>query len=1155
MSELGPSSSVGNIGGSDSDGSGDPTGGQGVSQLDDGGGETSVSPAINADQHDVLSNPAGSPDDTRDERSTGGSQNGETEGVPGSVSTVAYSGDGEEMPEPSDPTSEISPERRAAIDRFVETKANATSTTAFGLITYDSDGGEHVGAALNGKSELGNLTKAEERYLADRAVEAWQKTKEPENVREAIAAVRDNPSAREALATALAMPKADQERLAKRGIPSVNTVEGGRFSSYMMRSAMSLDAGATLKAFKGAEDHLGKFATNWSHPEQRALLQAAAQPGVDPVAADRVVTSMFMHTKEGTMMAPATRRAMADALAAIRQPGTTQADAAARQELADKIDGILATSGGRNLLFGEKVHPQLRAWAFEQVATEDGWNAETLRNGWVSDVVSRDYAKPVLERYAARGTEPQTLSGEALRNVVAQGLGLQPDILPSENETPAARKQRLAAGLDHKYYSDNPQLKAVVDRITALGGDEATITVLPVTVTSEEFGAATFPVFKVEGKGEGHEGTTYFVDHQGLKYDSLEAWETENRLPKGRMTYFEGMQLDGKMTDPKNTPQVVDTFWERAGVVGDYAAIGVGVAAGVAIVVGTGGTAALVAAGGAGLYTAGRSGAALHDDHQRGIDITDLSNPAVRSKWLDVAAGTLSLGAIGAGMKVANASKSGLQVSQTLARTTAGLQIAANTADAAAVTNQGIHLAQNWDNLSNGERAAGLLNIAFWGGMTAASTRSTGAPLQDAYSFGRLQNHILYGSPYPVRQTGDLMPGQVRVAYDTGPNGRATNIRIETGGNVDPANLALHSRIARQMEASGGLQDRLANYMSGDRHFEVGSAGWEAKLEIDKIGREAQALTRELNSGNLTAARKAEIEVRLTELETATAREMDRLAHFDQMGEGWVASPKTGAEQAEAKRWEPAPEGYRWVAGPNDTPHLARKNAAESKPLYYDPSTRTFHEVEGNVSKPMERVGHGKNEATWYHDDKGNLTRVRANLSEYYTHAGRSAEELAAQTQIRAQGQPGDHAGHALGHRFVLDQGSQNMFPQDANFNTSAYKTFENEVADWISVGAEVRVDMTFSNRSNGRPTNMAVRYEVVDPSTGNVVHKDVLRFGNDANQTYGRVERGDIEVRWDGRAGLSPTSPRLGAGQESLTPLGLPNGANGDGQGIVRGN
>ena len=50
-----------------------------------------------------------------------------------------------------------------------------------------------------------------------------------------------------------------------------------------------------------------------------------------------------------------------------------------------------------------------------------------------------------------------------------------------------------------------------------------------------------------------------------------------------------------------------------------------------------------------------------------------------------------------------------------LTQTAARTQLATNTADAAAVTNEGLTLAAHWDQLSPEERTVGLLNIAFWG--------------------------------------------------------------------------------------------------------------------------------------------------------------------------------------------------------------------------------------------------------------------------------------------------------------------------------------------------------------------------------------------------------------------------------------------------------
>ena len=76
--------------------------------------------------------------------------------------------------------------------------------------------------------------------------------------------------------------------------------------------------------------------------------------------------------------------------------------------------------------------------------------------------------------------------------------------------------------------------------------------------------------------------------------------------------------------------------------------LGAGIVAAGALVIGTGGTTApLVIGGGAALWTTGRAASDLHDKATHGQDITDLSDPSVRSNWLEVAAGALSVGAVG----------------------------------------------------------------------------------------------------------------------------------------------------------------------------------------------------------------------------------------------------------------------------------------------------------------------------------------------------------------------------------------------------------------------------------------------------------------------------------------------------------------------------
>jgi hypothetical protein len=78
--------------------------------------------------------------------------------------------------------------------------------------------------------------------------------------------------------------------------------------------------------------------------------------------------------------------------------------------------------------------------------------------------------------------------------------------------------------------------------------------------------------------------------------------------------------------------------------------------------------------------------------------------------------------------------------------------------------------------------------------------------------------------------------------------------------------------------------------------------------------------------------------------------------------------------------------------------------------------------------------------------------------------------------------------------------------PQDGNYNTGAYKTLENEMADWIAAGGEVTFNVELKNFQSGRPSEISVSYTVVDPKTGIEVYNAGKDFTNDSNQTYKRL-------------------------------------------------
>lgn len=153
----------------------------------------------------------------------------------------------------------------------------------------------------------------------------------------------------------------------------------------------------------------------------------------------------------------------------------------------------------------------------------------------------------------------------------------------------------------------------------------------------------------------------------------------------------------------------------------------------------------------------------------------------------------------------------------------------------------------------------------------------------------------------------------------------------------------------------------------------------------------------------------------------------------------------------------------------------------------------------------------GDNTVTWTNDSQGRPIRAEADLSEVFTDIERSPAETDAQGEAADRGIEGDQGGHLIGHRFVKDQGLKNLFPQNGNFNVSAYKTLENEWADWIESGKEVRITVDLTPKGQDRPDRVRVSYEVIDPASGDVVYDQRVSFRNVAGQHYDRVPRADM--------------------------------------------
>ncbi len=202
--------------------------------------------------------------------------------------------------------------------------------------------------------------------------------------------------------------------------------------------------------------------------------------------------------------------------------------------------------------------------------------------------------------------------------------------------------------------------------------------------------------------------------------------------------------------------------------------------------------------------------------------------------------------------------------------------------------------------------------------------------------------------------------------------------------------------------------------------------------------------------------------------------------------------------------------GSQFEAGKIAGEVLSAGGAVESREV-----STVFSTASKVISPPKEIVvvrTYGKNTGTWIEDAQGRTIRVDAQIRESSSGLVRSQDETAAQRVAAATGREGDVGGHILGHRFMADQGEINLFPQEGNFNNSAYRKMENELADWTGKGKEVHVTITLDPPGATRPDVVKVAYEVIDPATGKTVNFHAEKFYNEAGQGFNRVGIKDME-------------------------------------------
>jgi hypothetical protein len=612
---------------------------------------------------------------------------------------------------------------------------------------------------------------------------------------------------------------------------------------------------------------------------------------------------------------PATRTAMAQAIAQQWHSD----DPAARGAAAERLEGILATEQGRDLLAGQDVPFAARLEALEIIRTDSGWTGERLSahdgNGWTHPEFATEMARARAQQFLdLRGDEPQVLAGTHLENTIGFAMGLPPqEIPPGETVAQMQVRESAVANGEYSYYSQgaaaetvNPVAAAIRD----IGGDAPEVAVLPVQFSSPDSGPVQLPLFRVTDQNTGE---ARYVDNIGRQYDNFDDWRNNNKLPPGVMTFAADGHLSADANGQvrlvtENTPETPDTWHEHLfGFLDKAALVGGIVAGGVAIVMTAGvATPAVVAVGatavgvGSSAWVAGRSGANLWDRAQHGQSINPFTNAEARGEWLNVGSSVVGLGAMGASARVANLARAGKTVSPLAATTAAALTVSANSLDALSMGDAGFTLLTQWYNLSGAERAQLGLSMAFWAGSAAAQTRMTGAGVRNMFDVSAMRDQLLWDSPVPVISDPELPGRTVQVHYDV-ENGLTRNIHIKAGPQATPQDIQLHNRTAQLMQRHSGLEGRLRSWIGQHGEPPVGSRAWEAQLEIDKLPRVIATYQQELGQADLSPVERTCIETDLASLESQLSQHRETLDAMDvNPGVGFVEARHINTTQGAA---------------------------------------------------------------------------------------------------------------------------------------------------------------------------------------------------------------------------------------------------------------
>lgn len=178
--------------------------------------------------------------------------------------------------------------------------------------------------------------------------------------------------------------------------------------------------------------------------------------------------------------------------------------------------------------------------------------------------------------------------------------------------------------------------------------------------------------------------------------------------------------------------------------------------------------------------------------------------------------------------------------------------------------------------------------------------------------------------------------------------------------------------------------------------------------------------------------------------------------------------PESGMSAEDAKRfWDVK----SYAASDNDS---GTENSEKKEKIYYDDNGEKYRE--GNKLEPNKVFE--INGYRYETDDKGRIISVEGWLRMKVHDYVRNMEDVR-----KMEGQEyesGDDRGHLIAHQFGGSDKLENLVPMDAKLNQGDFAKLENELADAVKDGADVKikVEPVYAGDST-RPTEFRVSYSI----------------------------------------------------------------------------